>query len=344
MPGNIRPSSPEEAPEIAALLAEMGLHPGMSPAEMHWKYWQERADWPGPRSFVMTREREIVAHAAIVPGTCVWQGGRVRAIHVVDWAARPHAVGAGVMLMKHVRRLTDIQLAIGGSEHTRAILPGLGFRPCGEAVGYVRPLHPQRILGNAQGPTWKLLPRVARSGVWSLLAPSVARARGKVWPIGAGEAERLAPCLPVSDTGTAVMERPLALLRHVMSCPTTPVKLYAWGCSGSVLGYFLLAFAPGQVRLGDCWTRSPDPGDWRSLVLCAVGEAHRSSDAAELVAWASDPLLAGALRDSGFHIRDTHLIQVLARKGVSLDGTIVRVQMLDNDAAYLHHGRAELWA
>lgn len=344
MPRNIRPTSPQEASQIAALLADMGLHPGISLAEMHWKYWQDRADWPGPRSFVMTRGAEIVAHAAIVPGTCVWRRGRVRAIHVVDWAARPHAVGAGVVLMKHVLRLADIQLAIGGSEHTRAILPGLGFRPCGEAIGYVRPLHPQRILSNAQGPKWKLLPRVARGSIWSVLAPSVARAGGHSWRVGADEVDSLASCLPIADDATAIMERPQSLLNHVMSCPTTPVKLYAWGRSDHPLGYFLLAFAPGQVRLVDCWIHSSDPGDWRSLVLCAVAEARRCPDAAELVTWASDPMLAGALRDSGFHMRDRQLILMLARKGISLDGSRVRVQMLDNDAACLHHGRAELWA
>ena len=58
---SVRPTTPEDAPEIAALLAESGLYRYMPAAEMQWKYWQARDDWTGPRSFVVARDREILS-------------------------------------------------------------------------------------------------------------------------------------------------------------------------------------------------------------------------------------------------------------------------------------------
>src|SRR5277367_713063 len=104
-------------------MAEAGLIANTSADEQRWKYWQERPDWPGPRSYVMTRGSEILAHAALVPGVFATDSQRVRVVHLIDWAARPSATGAGVSLMKHIGRLTDALLAIGGSAQTRKILP-----------------------------------------------------------------------------------------------------------------------------------------------------------------------------------------------------------------------------
>lgn len=344
IPSRVRPTSPADGPQIAALLAEAGLHPNMRPEELHWKYWQPRSDWPGPRSFVMARNGEILAHAGIVYGGCLWGMGRLNTIHLVDWAAHPSATGAGVALMKHIGRLADALLSIGGSKHTRQIVPHLGFQPIGEATAYVRTLNPLHILRSRDGPFWKRLPRVARSMWWTATAPSDdlddCQAR-RIEPNGIGA---LTPEFPVSVHDTATFERSDPLFRYILTCPTTPIELYAWQRNGEKRGYFLLAFAPGQVRLADCWVRSDDPDDWRALVQCAVRWARRTSGAAELVAWASDAVLSHALRECGFHARGVQPIQLLTRTGSDIVRAHLRVQMLDSDAAYSHHGRPELWA
>lgn len=341
---SVRPTTPEDAPEIAALLADAGLHPHMPRAEMHWKYWQARDDWPGPRSFVMTRDGKILTHAAIVPGRFLWEGGQARTVHLIDWAARPQAVGAGVALMKHIGRSADALLAIGGSAQTLKIVPELGFQLLGQATELVRPLHPLRILGGVHGPAWKLLPRTARSAIWSASAPSPSQAVGHARRIRADEIESLDLDWPQPEAGTSTFERSAALFRYVLSCPMTSFELYVWERTDGARGYFLLAFAPGQARLADCWTRSSDPSDWRSLALSAVREAKRHTDAAELVAWASEPLLERALEESGFHARGALPIRCLAAGNLVAGAAAARVQMLDNDAAYSHQGRAELWA
>src|SRR6185312_10254298 len=72
----VRPSRPEDGPAIVALMRSVGLEPHEDPRHLHWKYWQERADWPGSRSFVLTDGRDLLAHLAIVPGAIRYAGKR----------------------------------------------------------------------------------------------------------------------------------------------------------------------------------------------------------------------------------------------------------------------------
>jgi hypothetical protein len=89
---------------------------------------------------------------------------------------------------------------------------------------------------------------------------------------------------------------------------------------------------------------SEDPADWRALVQCAVFEAKRHPQAAELAAWGSDAALSERLRECGFHARDELLVQVHAPRNPELIAHPLRVQMLDNDAAYRYGGSNEFWA
>jgi hypothetical protein len=123
------------------------------------------------------------------------------------------------------------------------------------------------------------------------------------------------------------------------------MELYLLEKDGQPRGYFLLTHPPGQVRLADCWLDADDPFDWCSLLHCAVREAHRRPDAAELVVWGSDPLLASCLEECGFHPRSSRPVQILASKSCNLPANAsLRVQMLDCDAAFLHTGSPVLWA
>lgn len=344
MSGGVRPTSPADGSRIAALLAEAGLHPNIAPEELYWRYWQPRSDWPGPRSFVMARGEELLAHAGVVPGTFALGDRRLSTLHLIDWAARSDAMGAGVALMKSIGRLADALFSIGGSRHTLEIVPHLRFLRAGAAIGYVRTLNPAGILRRGHGPSWKRLPRVARSLWWIARAPSDNVDDCQVRRLEPDEISLLGSALPMPTHGTATFMRSESLFRYVLSCPVTPIELYSWEREGDKRGYFLLAFAPGQARLADCWVQSDDPNDWRALVQCAVRQARGRSDAAELAAWASDPVLSRALRECGFHARRIHPIQLLARPASSIVTTSLRVQMLDSDAAYTHHGRVELWA
>jgi hypothetical protein len=110
-----------------------------------------------------------------------------------------------------------------------------------------------------------------------------------------------------------------------------------------VRGYFLLVSAAGQVRIADCWMDSPEPADWRAMILFAVAQAQHDAQAAEVVAWASDPLLAQVLRSCGFHARFESPIHLRPSVAYAIPQGTLRVQMLDNDAAFLCMSRTEYW-
>ena len=341
---SFRPATPADAPAVRELLSEAGLHPNSEPAALEWKYWHERTDWPGPRSFVMARGDEILAHAAIIPGACLSGAQRVRTIHVIDWAARQSATGAGVSLMKYLGQTTDALLAVGGSSQTLQLLPHLGFRSWGNATGYVRPLHPLRILTPSTHPLRTLLPRVVRGALWALQSPTLDVSGWTVRRVASDGISQVPLALPAATNGLAVLERREGLFEYFLTCPIASMELHVLEKEGRVRGYFLLAFALRQARLADCWMDSAEPGDWHALIQCAVRRAKQHPLAAELVAWGSDAALSGYLRECGFHERGALPVQVCAPRHPTLAATPLRVQMLDNDAAYRHRGRNEFWA
>jgi hypothetical protein len=339
MKSSIRPSTPADSAAIAALFAERGMRVNVNPQYLSWKYWQPRADWPRPRSFIVESGSELIAHAAIIPGTCAWGARRVAIIQMIDWVARARS-GAGVMLMKHIGKMAGALLGIGGAAETRSILPHLGFRPAGSATGYARPLYPLRILRSS--PTWKRLPRFARAA-WRRSAPAAPDAGWQARRLAGDEIGAITPVLPLPTHGMAVTERSADLFRYVLSCPTVPMQLYAVERAGRVRGYFLLAAVLGQVRIADCWMDSAESADWCALILCAVEQAQRDPQAAEVVIWASDPLLAAALPACGFHARFQKPIQVRPAGRDTMPQGTLRVQMLDCDDAFLCEGQYEYW-
>ena len=326
------------------MLAAAGLKPNVEPAALDWKYWTAREDWAGARSFVATRGAQILAHAAVVPGSCATASGRMTVLHLIDWAARPNAAGVGVSLMKHVGRLADTLLAVGGSEQTLQILPHIGFRACGTAEGYVRVLHPLRFVDPFSAASWKLPAKLARRCLWRWSSRLVAPTPWSVGRIALDETATLAEALPRARGGLAVFERSAGLLRHMLNCPIVPMELYVLRSQNEVRGYFLLAFAPGQARIADCWVATDEPDAWHALMQYAALQAWRHRDVAELVAWSSDSVMTRALLTSGFHRRNQQPIFLRSAVAEQITPGHMRVQMLDNDAAYFHHGIAELWA
>lgn len=340
----VRPSVPQDGPAIVELMRQAGLQPHVEPEHLDWKYWRERADGSGPRSYVLTDGSTLLAHGAAVPGTLCWSGGRSRAIHMIDWGARREAIGAGIFLMNQIGRLTDVLFGVGGSNDTLTIMPRIGYQPRGSVTGYVRTLAPLGILRRPSASRWKRLPRMGRSVLWCMSAPRGDLRGWAVRRLGADEVEQVEAVLPQPRAGLAVFERDAALLRHALACPIVPVELYALERSGRIGGYFLLSYAPGQARLADCWMASEDPADWRALAHAAVREARRHGGMAELVAWASDPGFAQVLQSSGFHERLTLPIHLRSSGREAAPQQTLRIQMLDSDAFYLYIGGNELWA
>ena len=335
---------PEDAQAIIALMRGAGLQPHVAPEHLHWKYWRERTDWPGPRSFVLTDGHDLLAHVALVPGTLHSDGTVARIAHPIDWAARREAIGAGVRVMKHLAGMADFLLGVGGSSDTLKIMPLMGYRPWGEVTGYVRTIAPLGILRRPGSPWWKRPPRIARSLIWSVAAPRSALNGWKARRIDADALERIASVFSARRAGLAALGRSTAQLRFALSCPIVPTELYGLERGGRIGGYFLLSYAPGQARLADFGVDSDDPADWRAAVYAAVDRARARGGIAELVVWSGDPALAQVLQDCGLHARLNLPIYLRPTDGQGMPGAPLRVQLLDSDAYYLYFGGNELWA
>jgi hypothetical protein len=346
-----RASTPADAPGIIRLFAAAGLQTELTLDGMHWKYWEPHPDWPGSRSFVISHGADIVAHAAVVPGLFTCAGRRISVVHGVDWAALPHAAAAGVSVMRQVGRMADGLLAIGGSRLTQSMLPHMGFESAGTAISYVLPLRPLHLLGAASGPIWKLPARLGRRILWWSAAPHSTHRQWNARPLGPTETQVIASVLPSTRAADMLssgresivaLSRSQPLIRHLLECPIAPMRLFALEEAGAVRGYVLFAFPPGQARIADCWVDSSDVGDWCDAIGCAVALARQSREAAEVVAWASDPILQRALVACGLHARMAEPIQIRLYTSAPAQIPHLRVQMVDDDAAYRHVGRPQL--
>jgi hypothetical protein len=335
-----------DGPAIVKLLLENGLDSNPDAAAQFWKYWQVRGDTSKPRSYVMLRDSKIIAHAGVVPGRYASTTQRIPLGHAIDWSAQRDFPGAGIALMKSVARQSGSLLAIGGTRQTRAILPLLGFRTRGTLRRYVRTLRPLRLLLNRDARAgWRTVVRLLRNTAWTWAAPSGLSSNWSVQRLTADQVATIADVLPRPTSHIAVLERSVELFRYLLACPILPVELYAAYRRQQLCGYFALALAGSQARLIDVWAASDEPLDWKDLLLSAVREAERRPEIAEIVVWGSTSQLSDRLERCGFHARASQDVQWLGNGEPLSAAAELHLQMLDNDAAYLHHpGRNELWA
>jgi hypothetical protein len=157
------------------------------------------------------------------------------------------------------------------------LLPFIGFAQSNTVVTmYARPLRPLLYLYGTQCPRWRLAARCLRNAIWALRAP--ARATGS-WRARRVPTEQVAAAAipwPAPKRGTAVLERSASVMSYWLQCPAAPMELYAVEDGSGTAGYFVLALAPGQARLADCWLDSDAPAAWEALVQLAVAQARSS--------------------------------------------------------------------
>jgi hypothetical protein len=344
-----RSTTAADEPAIVDLIKEAnGMlpgHPMLERRHVRWKYWEPYERWPGSRSYVLTRNDRIIAHGAVVPAVCAWTDGRLSLLHVIDWAALPEAPGAGGALMHRLGGLSDAIVTSGGTATALRLLPQLGFTRSSTVVTrYALPIRPLQYLEARDRSRVRALGCCGRNLLWALRARSNTPAS---WHARALDEEQITATrlpLPAPRQGLAVLERSADTLRRWLRCPAVPMELYAVESGADVQGYFVLAYAPGQARLADCWLECAHPSAWDALVRLAVQRAARHREVAEVVAFCSEPLLAGALERCGFHARYGRALSVRPAAVGRVPDVSIRIQMLDDDAGYLHDGSRRFWA
>lgn len=331
-------SAPEDAPKIAQFLVkafstgpdDMIARPNL----MHWKYWADRADWPGSRSFRLERDGVIVAHGAPWPSSVHTPGGAVlRGAQVLDWAADPSTPGAGLALMKHVApENVDLIFALGGSDATRRALPAIGFKPFNEVVFYAKPLRPFAQIASHQYQNWKSPARLLRNLAWSRRSPiapgwssrAVAANQIRAWP----------------EAGVAnVLGRDANKFDYFSKCDLIRSRLYTIEREGREAGYFYLVFVPGQARIADAWAIDPD--GWSQLYALAIECALEDPGTNEITAIAGLESAQVALEQCGFRRRLVERLMIYDPKKMLDPSARLHFQMIDNDAFFRHSGRPD---
>lgn len=311
-----RASTPADAPAIIDLcqrvLAISDASPMLDPALLAWKYWRPWPTWAGPRSHVIARGSELLAHIAAVPVTYRHADRELTLLHPLDWAARPEPIGVGATLLQKLARVADGVLVVGGSSMTQRMLGPLGYRRLPDVCRHAAP-----AAGVSSGED--AAPLEVRPTTGSAAPPTLA--------------EVFRPQL--------VAGRSLALDAAWRECPAVSSERFEVLEQGQALGGFMLSQSPGQARLIDVWCRSSRPSDWARVLGAARSAAARLRDVAEVVTLANTPLEQQALGEAGF--RECGRLPMFVRSPALPSEIGLRFQMIDGDAAFLHHGTRESW-
>jgi hypothetical protein len=325
-----RSTSPADAEPIARLCERsLGVRhdsPALAPAQMQWKYWDAWPGWDGPRSFVLIKAGEIIAHTGLVVlRHCL--GERVHTLaQPIDWAADPGHVGAGAVLLQRVAGVVDGLVSVRGSAMTRRMLAPMGFRPFGECVRVAAPL--KRDAGRPPRD-----PEAVRVHTDAVRVHTVERFDADEHPLATA----------VSEPNRIVFRRTREEIRRWVACPTVSMRYLELRSDDGLVGCALLCDAPGQVRIVDAWATDRVGGATDLVMAAARDHAAQSGEAGEVVCQTNDAAQLAALERVGFVAVGTDPLWIRSDRSVVPDGAHIRHQLLDSDLAFLHHGEPLPW-
>jgi hypothetical protein len=167
MSSALRPSTIDDEAQIIELLTRVFSADAdaafVNPALLRWKYWEQRDDFSGPRSFVVEKNGRIVAHVGLWPVLVQTGAHREQGVQMIDWASDRSSPGAGFSLLQRLTKDFDFVYSIGGSAMTETLLPKFGFHVAATAITYARPIRPWRQILEHQSRNARLPLRLARN-------------------------------------------------------------------------------------------------------------------------------------------------------------------------------------
>jgi hypothetical protein len=336
-----RATTPQDSPKLSSFLARSFSVNEQSeflrPELLHWKFWAPREDYRDPRSYVLERDGEIVAHAGIWPMTVTTVTGTISGCHAIDWASDSSVPGAGVAIKRRISSLFDFVYAIAYSDIAAKVLPKMGFREIGEAWSGARPLRPLRQALSRQHLDWKAPARLARNTIWSLLPWSLS---SEGWAIKEG----------VSKTDASEGRRGALLcasrsnsfFRYLQKCPTAKIMLFQIQKNSQDVGRIALSLLHNQTRIVGVWLEQPSAENLSVAYRLAQRAARQQSSSVEIVARGSTLLSEQAAVCAGLKVRRRHPIYVLSEGG-KFPSVPFEFQIGDTDDVFLSQGVASYW-
>ena len=332
----IRPTEPSEADAVCEFLCSVFQVARdaafVSPALVRWKYFDPAPGWCGTRSHVLRYKGSIIAHGCVCPISFMVDGREITSMHVSDWAASPSHPGAGLFLLRHLFRLTDTWIGIGGSEATLAMVDRSSIFAQLELFAQV--MRPWREFRQRGGSGRRRVSRLIGNARRKLRSRPVSAAG---W--GAVQVDGFEDPLPVTSGqqgSSTLCKRDAARLNHFLRCPAFPCSGYLLTNRGRVRGYFLLIRVGPQARIAHLSLDSLHPEEWKSAYAIAVEVAGQDGVAQEVVTATSWALVRSVLLESGFRSAGRQPVAVGDPKGYLKGRPAPDLSMFEGDTAYLY--------
>jgi hypothetical protein len=307
----------------------------LDPRLMDWKYFEERPDWSGTRSYVLRAGSRIAAHGGIVFTTLLLPQGPVTSVQIIDWAADKAFPGAGLVLVKQLVELGDVNIGLSPNPQSESVLklPQSGHEVFARNLRMSRVIRPWRRLRDDRPFGVKAAAHVILDSLRAIGAP-----RGGSSPWSATPVDIFAEPLPppaASNSHFTPVIRSAVQLNYLLRCPTGRMTGYLLRRNAEPGGHLLLSQKGGDVRIADLQVASSSEEDWRACFRLAVE-------------------LAGALRPKAWRVRGMALPEMVRRaaldaglracfqgdaflldpRAVLAGRPVPNLSMIDYDAAY----------
>lgn len=334
MSSALRPSTIDDEAQIIELLTRVFSADAdaafVNPALLRWKYWEQRDDFSGSRSFVVEKNGRIVAHVGLWPVLVQTGAHCEQGVQMIDWASDRSSPGAGFSLLQRLTKDFDFVYSIGGSAMTETLLPKFGFHVAATAITYARPIRPWRQILEHQSRNARLPLRLARNLWWSIV-PGRSSAQG--WEAVEAAAE-------TNDAPAFSKERTASFFQYLERCPSVRLLRFHLLNGGKKVGFFAIALVAYQARLAGMWLDQPTQENWRIAFHVAQDVALHHTSAAEIVARTAAETSGIAATEAGLRVHSRTPVY-LFRRAAGGDGLPLQFQLLDDDAVFLGGRRPE---
>jgi len=317
---------------LRAVFGEVEDYPPFQMEALRWQAFDMHPFAAAPRSFGVWHEARLIGHGTLAPLRFLTPVGEVTAHCVIDWAADPNTRGSGVAIYQALAKRTAMQIGIGGSDDTRAMLPRMRMRVHQTIGVYERR---ERVLAHhlSTRRDWKTPARIARDAWRNLQRPGLVETRDLTARRITAFSEEAAMPMP-SPGGGVCSERTPAFLDYALQCPAARMEGYVFEAQGEPAGYCVLSRVGTSCRVADLWVEpAGDAIRWSQAMALAVRLAMTDGATASILATGSTAFLRGVLESQGFRLQSD---QPLFVRGAGVEaGSEIHFGFLDYDAYYL---------